>query len=64
MKNSSCLELQVEFLDTSKKLNPISPAEENIQRICFEKEGFLCSEFDDIFSDLFSHKSPRYKEIV
>lgn len=39
-------------------------AEENIQRMCFEKEGFLFNEFDDIFSDLFSHKSTRYKEIV
>jgi len=39
-------------------------AEENIQRMCFEKEGFLFSEFNDIFSDLFSRKSSRYKEIV
>ncbi len=47
-----------------EEIEPSLPAEENIQRICFEKEGFLFSEFDDIFSDLFSHKSPRYKEIV
>lgn len=47
-----------------EEIEPSLPAEENIQRICFEKEGFLFSEFDDIFSDLFSSKSPRYKEIV
>jgi AAA+ ATPase superfamily predicted ATPase len=47
-----------------EEIDPRLSAEENIQRMCFEKEGFLCSEFDDIFSDLFSHKSTRYKEIV
>ena len=47
-----------------EEINPSRSAEENIQRTCFEKEGFLFNEFDDIFSDLFSHKSSRYKEIV
>lgn len=47
-----------------EEIAPKNPAEENIRRICFEKEGFLFTEFNDIFSDLFSKKSARYKEIV
>lgn len=47
-----------------EEISPSRSAEENIKRMCFEKEGFLFNEFDDIFSDLFSHKSTRYKEIV
>ncbi len=47
-----------------EEIEPSLPADDNIQRMCFEKEGLLFKEFDDIFSDLFSHKSTRYKEIV
>ncbi len=39
-------------------------AETNIQRLCFQKEGFLFSEFERIFSDLFSTRSTIYKTIV
>jgi hypothetical protein len=39
-------------------------AEANIQRLCFQKEGFLFSEFERIFSDLFSTRSAIYKAIV
>ena len=41
-----------------------APAEENIRDLCFIKGGPLVSEFEDIFSDLFSKKSPTYKKIV
>ena len=47
-----------------EEISPHRTAEENIQRMCFEEEGFLFNEFEDIFSDLFSHKSSRYKDIV
>lgn len=39
-------------------------AEENIKRMCFTKEGILFSEFDRIFSDIFSRRAVSYKEIV
>lgn len=39
-------------------------AEENIRRLCFQPEGFLFREFDQIFSDLFSRRSQTYKTIV
>ena len=40
------------------------PAEDNIERLCFMRDGFLVDEFDTIFSDLFSHKKHTYKQIV
>jgi AAA+ ATPase superfamily predicted ATPase len=39
-------------------------AEANIHRLCFEKEGLLSHEFEDIFSDALSKKSPHYKIIL
>lgn len=39
-------------------------AENNIQKLCFQKEGFLFNEFERIFSDLFSNRSAIYKKIV
>ncbi len=38
--------------------------EENIQKLCFSKEGLLFNEFDRIFHDLFSRRSNTYKDIV
>lgn len=40
------------------------PAEENIRKLCFQKEGLLFGEFERIFSDLFSKRSEIYKKIV
>ncbi|MBF0105523.1 MAG: AAA family ATPase [Deltaproteobacteria bacterium] len=39
-------------------------AEENIRRLCFKQEGLLFNEFDQVFSDLFSKRSGKYKEIL
>ena len=39
-------------------------AEENIERLCFRREGLLFNEFDRIFSDLFSRRSDTYRKIV
>ncbi|MEI6789948.1 MAG: ATP-binding protein [Myxococcaceae bacterium] len=47
-----------------EEILPQKTAEDNIHRMCFTPEGFLFSEFDNIFSDLFSHKSTQYKNIV
>ncbi len=47
-----------------EEILPNQSAEENIQRLCFHREGFLFSEFERIFSDLFSKRSSIYKKIV
>jgi AAA+ ATPase superfamily predicted ATPase len=47
-----------------EEILPRQSAETNIQNLCFRKEGFLFSEFERIFSDLFSNRSAIYKKIV
>ena len=47
-----------------EEINPNLSAEENIRQICFSKEGFLFSEFDQIFRDIFSKRAPTYKKII
>lgn len=47
-----------------EEIQPNLSAEENIKQLCFQKEGLLFNEFDEIFSDLFSNKSERYKSII
>lgn len=47
-----------------EEIRPELPAEENIRNLCFSPEGFLFSEFDKIFSDLFNGRSTLYKQIV
>lgn len=47
-----------------EEILPGQSAEANIQRLCFQREGFLFSEFERIFSDLFSTRSSIYKTIV
>ncbi len=39
-------------------------ADENIRRLCFNRNGILYREFDDIFHDLFTTKSQYYKKMV
>lgn len=39
-------------------------AEENIRRLCFNVSGLLFNEFDQIFSDIFGHRSNIYKKIL
>lgn len=39
-------------------------ADENIKRLCFEKNGLLVHEFDRIFNDLFSTRGEIYKKII
>ncbi len=47
-----------------EEINGSETAEEAIRQLCFQKEGLLFREFDNIFSDLFSKRSSRYKNIV
>jgi len=39
-------------------------AEENIKRMCFQSNGLLFREYEQIFSDLFSRKSKTYSKII
>ncbi len=39
-------------------------AEDNIHRLCFQSDGLLFREFDQIFSDLFSKRMQTYSNIV
>ena len=39
-------------------------ADENIKRLCFEKDGLLVHEFERIFNDLFSSRGEIYKKII
>lgn len=39
-------------------------SDENIKRLCFEKNGLLVHEFDRIFNDLFSSRGEIYKQII
>ncbi|KPA13053.1 ATPase family protein [Candidatus Magnetomorum sp. HK-1] len=41
----------LEEIDTKRS------AEENIKRICFQKEGYLFNEFNEIFEDSFKNRA-------
>ena len=43
---------------------PADSADSNIRRLCFEPEGMLFREFDQIFPDLFQRKVATYRQIV
>lgn len=47
-----------------EEIDPDLSAEENIRNLAFRKGGLLVEEFDRIFSDLFSKRFFRYKQIV
>lgn len=47
-----------------EEIIPNDSAEENINRLCFSDGGLLFSEFERIFSDLFSNRSEVYKKIL
>ena len=47
-----------------EELLPKESADENIRRLCFQKEGLLFLEFEQIFSDLFERRAGIYKQIV
>lgn len=47
-----------------EQINPAETADENIRRLCFEKDSLFSLEFDRIFHDLFSKKNEIYKKII
>jgi uncharacterized protein len=47
-----------------EQIQPQQSGDENIKRLCFEKNGLLVHEFDRIFNDLFSKRGEIYKKIV
>lgn len=47
-----------------EEIDPGQSAEFNIKQLCFKKGGILTTEFEKIFSDLFSSRSKIYKEII
>lgn len=47
-----------------EELRPDLSAEANLQRLCFDSEGLLFREFDQIFHDLFQKQGHFYKQIV
>jgi hypothetical protein len=47
-----------------EELKPDLSAEANIKDLCFISGGLFVDEFERIFSDLFSKRSPLYKKIV
>lgn len=47
-----------------EQILPQYTADENIRRLCFEKNGILTLDFDRIFHDLFNGKGSMYKKIV
>ncbi|HEX4839192.1 MAG TPA: ATP-binding protein [Rhabdochlamydiaceae bacterium] len=47
-----------------EEIIPSQSAEDNIHRLCFQSNGLLFREFDQIFSDLFSKKAQTYSNII
>lgn len=47
-----------------EELRPDLSAENNIRVLCFEPEGLLFQEFDQIFHDLFLNKGPFFKQLA
>jgi uncharacterized protein len=47
-----------------EEINPALPADANLQRMCFSREGLLFGEFDNIFADLFSRRNRTYRRLV
>ena len=47
-----------------EEIIPTQSAEENIRRLCFQTDGLLFKEFDEIFSDLFSARAATYGKII
>lgn len=47
-----------------EEINPKQTAEDNILRLCYQPEGLLYNEFDDLFRDLFLRRDKFYKDVV
>lgn len=47
-----------------EQVSPRETADQNIQRLCFRKNGVLTIEFERIFHDLFGQKGQVYRDIM
>lgn len=47
-----------------EEIIPSHSTEDNIHRLCFQSNGLLFREFDQIFTDLFSKRAQTYSNIV
>ncbi len=47
-----------------EEVDPGFSSEENIRRLCFQREGILFREFEQIWSDVFGKRAAGYKTIV
>ena len=47
-----------------EEINPKISAEQNIWNLCFQEDGFLFREFEQLFHDLFTKRSSKYKIIL
>ena len=47
-----------------EEVNPAESAESNIKRLCYQPEGYLFKEFEELFNDSFGKRAPVYKSII
>jgi AAA+ ATPase superfamily predicted ATPase len=47
-----------------EEIDPRQTAEQNIQRLCFNKSGLLFNEFEQIFHDIFGEKTTIHRNIL
>lgn len=47
-----------------EEIDPADTAENNIKAMCFDTAGVLFSEFDNIFTDIFSRRAAQYRQLV
>lgn len=47
-----------------EEILPSQTAEQNIERLCFNKSGYLFKDFQKIFNDIFNKRAKTYKTIV
>ena len=47
-----------------EEIDVLQNAEQNIKRMCFQKESFLFNEFNSIFNDIFGNRTTTYRKIV
>jgi uncharacterized protein len=47
-----------------EEINPALSADHNIHKLCFSPNGFLCTDYDDLFSSMLERDSTLYQSIV
>jgi hypothetical protein len=47
-----------------EEIDPSKSAESNIKRLCYQPEGYLFKEFEELIRDSFGRRAPVYKNII